>query len=71
MLSGRLRLVMGEQEVTLGAGEAAEFDTRIPRGLSTTDAGPAEILSIFSREGERIHLRARPSTAAGIAADGR
>ncbi|CAN5298054.1 XRE family transcriptional regulator [soil metagenome] len=60
VLSGRLRLVLGEQELTLGAGEAAEFDTRIPHSLAATGAGPAEILSIFSKEGKRIHLRARP-----------
>ena len=61
VLSGRLRLVIGEQDVTLGAGEAAEFDTRIPHWLSATGSGPAEILSIFSKEGKRIHLRARPA----------
>ncbi|GAB3618332.1 XRE family transcriptional regulator [Okibacterium endophyticum] len=61
VLSGRLRLVLGEQEVTLGPGEAAEFDTRIPHWLSATGAGPVEMLSIFSKEGKRIHLRARPA----------
>lgn len=60
VLSGRLRLVLGEQEVTLGPGEAAEFDTRIPHWMSASGTGPAEILSIFSKEGKRIHLRARP-----------
>lgn len=59
VLSGRLRLVIGEQDVTLGAGEAAEFDTRIPHWLSATGSGPVEMLSIFSKEGRRIHLRAR------------
>ena len=62
VLSGHLRLVLGEQDVTLGPGEAAEFDTRIPHWLSATGAGPVEILSIFSKEGKRIHLRARPAT---------
>lgn len=61
VLSGRLRLVLGEQEVVLGPGEAAEFDTRIPHWLSATGAGPAEVLSIFSKEGKRIHLRASPA----------
>lgn len=61
VLSGRLRLVIGEQEVTLGPGEAAEFDTRIPHALAAAGAGPAEILSIFSKEGKRIHLRAGPA----------
>lgn len=62
VLSGRLRLVLGEQEVVLGPGEAAEFDTRIPHWLSATGAGPVEMLSIFSKEGKRIHLRARPAS---------
>jgi transcriptional regulator with XRE-family HTH domain len=62
VLSGRLRLVLGEQEVTLGPGEAAEFDTRLPHWMSATGTGPVEMLSIFSKEGKRIHLRARPTT---------
>lgn len=61
VLAGRLRLVIGEQEVILGPGEAAEFDTRIPHWLAATGAEPVEMLSIFSKEGKRIHLRARPS----------
>lgn len=65
VLSGQLRLVLGEQDITLGPGEAAEFDTRVPHWLSATGAGPAEVLSIFSKEGKRIHLRARPSSTAG------
>lgn len=59
VLSGHLRLVIGEQDVTLGPGEAAEFDTRIPHWLTAIGVGPAEVLSIFSKEGKRIHLRAR------------
>jgi quercetin dioxygenase-like cupin family protein len=51
--------VIGEQDVTLGPGEAAEFDTRIPHWLAATGSRPAEVLSIFSKEGKRIHLRAR------------
>ncbi|WP_314649810.1 XRE family transcriptional regulator [uncultured Microbacterium sp.] len=62
VLSGRLRLVLGEQDVTLGPGEAAEFDTRIPHWLGAVGTRPTEILSIFSKEGKRIHLRARPAT---------
>jgi transcriptional regulator with XRE-family HTH domain len=61
ILSGRLRLVIGEQEVTLGPGEAAEFDTRLPHWLTATGNEPVEMLSIFSKEGKRIHLRARPA----------
>ncbi len=30
VLSGRMRLVLGDQDLVLGVGEAAEFDTRVP-----------------------------------------
>ena len=59
MLDGRLRLVLGEHDLVLGPGEAAEFDTRVPHWFGGTDARPVELLSIFSREGERIHVRAK------------
>ena len=62
VLSGRLRLVLGEHDLVLSAGEAAEFDTRIPHGLSNPGPGPVEILSLFGREGERLHVRARSTT---------
>jgi transcriptional regulator with XRE-family HTH domain len=60
VLSGRLRLVLGEHDVVLGAGEAAEFDTRVPHWFGPTDDGPVEFLSLFGPQGERMHVRARP-----------
>jgi transcriptional regulator with XRE-family HTH domain len=59
VLSGRLRLVLGEQDFTMASGEAAEFDTRIPHWLGSTGDGPVEALVLFGRQGERAHLRAR------------
>ncbi len=59
VLSGRLRLVLGDQDITMASGEAAEFDTRIPHWSGTTGAGPVELLVLFGRQGERVHLRAR------------
>ncbi len=59
VLRGSLRLVLGERDLVLQAGEAAEFDTRVPHWFGSTGAGDAEILSLFGRQGERIHLRAR------------
>ncbi|MCM6777630.1 XRE family transcriptional regulator [Nocardia sp. CDC159] len=59
VLSGRLRLLLGEHDLELGPGEAAEFDTRQPHWFGSTGTGPVEILSIFGGQGERIHLRAR------------
>jgi transcriptional regulator with XRE-family HTH domain len=58
VLSGRLRLRLGEQDLVLTRGEAAEFDTRIPHGMSAVGSRPVEIISIFNAEGARMHLRA-------------
>lgn len=55
VLSGRLRLGLGDREHVIERGEAAEFDTRMPHSLSATADGPAEVISIFSESGERIH----------------
>ncbi|APE25612.1 MULTISPECIES: helix-turn-helix domain-containing protein [Streptomyces] len=60
VLSGRLRLVLGEHDVVLGAGEAAEFDTRVPHWFGPTADGPVEFLSLYGPQGERMHVRARP-----------
>lgn len=61
VLSGRLRLVLADHDVILTAGEAAEFDTRLPHWFGSTGEGPAEFLSLFGPQGERMHVRARPS----------
>lgn len=59
VLSGTLRLVVGEGDVTLKAGDAAEFDTRRPHWFGSTGQGPVEILSLLGHQGEKIHLTAR------------
>jgi transcriptional regulator with XRE-family HTH domain len=61
VLAGRLRLVLGDHDVVLEPGEAAEFDTRVPHWFGSTGEGPAEFLSLFGPQGERMHVRARPS----------
>ena len=64
VLSGRVRLVLGDQDLQLGPGEAAEFDTRVPHWTGNTDgARPAELLMLFSADGERAHLSVRTSRA--------
>ncbi|MFJ2815806.1 helix-turn-helix domain-containing protein [Streptomyces sp. NPDC087294] len=60
VLAGRLRLMLGEHDMVLGAGEAAEFDTRVPHWFGSTGQGPVEFLSLFGPQGERMHVRARP-----------
>jgi transcriptional regulator with XRE-family HTH domain len=56
VLSGRMRLVLGDRDLVLGVGEAAEFDTQVPHWFGSTGEEPAEVLSIFGRPGERMHL---------------
>jgi transcriptional regulator with XRE-family HTH domain len=60
VLAGELRLLLGGHDVTMGPGEVAEFDTQVPHWFGPAGERPVEILSILSREGERIHVRASP-----------
>ncbi|MDG9722018.1 MULTISPECIES: helix-turn-helix domain-containing protein [unclassified Streptomyces] len=63
VLSGRLRLVLGERDLTLPPGEAAEFDTSLPHWLGSADGGAVELLILFGLQGVRAHLRAGSPTA--------
>ncbi|MFE1931939.1 helix-turn-helix domain-containing protein [Streptomyces sp. NPDC059474] len=56
VLDGHVRFVLGEREFRLGAGEAAEFDTRIPHWIGSAEGRPAEVLTLFGAQGERAHL---------------
>jgi transcriptional regulator with XRE-family HTH domain len=67
VLSGRLRLVLGEHDLEMGPGEAAEFDTRTPHWLAAAGHDTLELLTIFSKQGKRIHLRARATGAPAVA----
>ena len=60
VLSGRLRLVLGDDDLVLEPGEAAEFSTWTPHWMSGV-GGPAEVLALMGRDGERTHLRVGPS----------
>ena len=57
VLSGHMRLVLGDEDWNLGPGEIAEFDTKVPHWFGSTGDEPAEILSIFGRPGERMTVR--------------
>lgn len=60
VLNGRLRLVLGERDLVLEPGEAAEFDTRTPHWFGATGSGPVEFLSLVGKQGERAHVRTAP-----------
>lgn len=55
VLSGTVRLHLGERTLLIEPGEAAEFSTMVPHAIVAHD-GPVEILTIFDRDGERAHL---------------
>lgn len=63
VLSGRVRLLLGELDLTLKAGEVAEFDTHVPHFVGNPGPHPAETLNLFGPQGEQLHVRARPRTA--------
>jgi hypothetical protein len=45
----------------MAPGEAAEFDCHVPHWFGAADDKPVEILSLFGKQGEKIHVRARPA----------
>lgn len=61
VLAGRLRLVLGDHDIVMGPGEVAEFDTKNLHWFGSAGSGPVEILSLFGKQGERMHVRARTS----------
>ena len=64
VLSGHMRFVLGDQDLVLGPGEVAAFDTKVPHWFGSTGDEPAEILSIFGRPGERMTVRTTPALSA-------
>ncbi|MFW6691901.1 helix-turn-helix domain-containing protein [Streptomyces sp. MAR4 CNX-425] len=57
VLRGRLRVKLGDRDFVMGAGEAAEFDCHVPHWFGAAGRGSVEVLSLFGKQGERIHLR--------------
>ncbi len=60
VLDGQLRLLLAGLDLVLDPGEVVEFDTEVLHWFGDAGDEPVEILSILSREGERIHVRAAP-----------
>ncbi|KTR51589.1 helix-turn-helix domain-containing protein [Curtobacterium oceanosedimentum] len=61
VLSGRVRLLLGERDFDLGPGEVVEFDTRTPHWVGNTSDAVAEVLCLYGPQGERAHVRSRPT----------
>ncbi len=61
VLAGRLRLILGAQDVTLRPGEVAEFDTTEPHWFGPADTNTVEILHLFGPRGDQAVVRAGPS----------
>jgi transcriptional regulator with XRE-family HTH domain len=57
VLSGTIRLYLGERIILVAAGQAAQFSTMAPHAFVAHD-GPAEVLTILDHEGQRAHLDA-------------
>ncbi|HEX2284199.1 MAG TPA: XRE family transcriptional regulator [Mycobacterium sp.] len=55
VLSGRLRLILGERDFTIEPGEAVEFSTWTPHWFGVIEE-PVEAIMIFGVHGERLHL---------------
>ncbi len=60
VLTGHLRLLLGEHDLVLAAGEAAEFHTRTPHAFTNPTDVPAEVLMLVGPQGQRAHIRAHP-----------
>jgi transcriptional regulator with XRE-family HTH domain len=69
VLSGQMRLIVADHDITMGPGEAAEFDTGLPHWFGPADDQPIEILSLHGAHGERMHVRAELRRKKGSAHD--
>jgi transcriptional regulator with XRE-family HTH domain len=55
VIEGRVRLWLGDREIIVATGEAAEFATMTPHAFTAVD-GPAELIMIVDRDGQRAHV---------------
>lgn len=56
VISGRMRLLLDDEETIVEPGEAVEFSTWTPHWFGALD-GPVELIALLGPEGERLHLR--------------
>ena len=55
VLEGRVRLLLGDREIIVATGQAAEFATMTPHAFVAVDE-PAEVIMIFDRDGQQAHV---------------
>jgi transcriptional regulator with XRE-family HTH domain len=55
VITGRVRLSLGDRDILVEAGESAEFSTMTPHAFAAVD-GPAEVIAIFDRDGQGAHV---------------
>ena len=60
VLEGTVCLSLGDRDILVHAGEAAEFATMTPHAIAAIDA-PAELVMIFDRDGHRAHVHGEAS----------
>lgn len=56
VLSGRMRLLLGDEDLVVAPGEAVEFSTWTPHWFGAVEEA-VELIGIFGAHGERVHLR--------------
>ncbi len=55
VIDGRMRLLLGDQDLVIESGEAVEFSTLTPHWFGAVDAA-VELIAVFGPQGERSHL---------------
>lgn len=63
VIKGRVRLLLGDRELIVKTGEAAEFATMTPHACAAIGS-PAEVIMIFDRDGQRAHVHKEPGPTA-------
>jgi transcriptional regulator with XRE-family HTH domain len=56
VLDGRMRLLLGDQDLTIEPGEAVEYSTLTPHWFGAIN-GAVELIAVFGPHGERTHLQ--------------
>jgi transcriptional regulator with XRE-family HTH domain len=55
VIDGRMRLILGDDDLVIEPGEAVEFSTWTPHWFGALD-GPVEIIAFLGPQGEKVHL---------------